>query len=360
MDSGPAGGAPFDEAPARNHWEHVYEGEFDVIPTPPGVADEALRREAFCDKPAKPDENKKGGARDAAIWLTVVDFLRRHPQTQVYFVSNNTKDFGDSTSFPPQLGKDLGPDRHHFTLLTSLEAVIAAVTKPVDVPAADQAAVFEAPLTSEDTRTKVAAAATHDRRFRHGWLAVDLDNPGGTRYPQVRAGQWVGTPLAELIDVSNPAAYQIGEDTWYLATARWALAGLAAQGPFPALGTPTVTMTGTVWRTRMLFSSVPGEAPAVIKSDGIEDPGRGDGPCNDTLRSAAVRWREMFSSGEVQLKDQIERHLRWQELLAFIRTLPGNSADPNADIPPLTADTLAEAADSVTHWLGSQIDSHEN
>jgi hypothetical protein len=160
--------------------------------------------------------------------------------------------------------------------------------------------------------------------------------------------------------VSNPAAYQIGEDTWYLATARWAVVGLTAQGPFPALGMPTVTMTGTVWRTRMLFSSIPGEVPAVIKSDGIEDPGRGDGPCNDTLRYAAVRWRELFSSSEVQLKDQIERHLRWQELLAFIRTLPGNTADPNADIPPLTADTLAEAADSVTQWLGSQVGNHEN
>jgi hypothetical protein len=150
----------YDEAPARKHWEHIYEGEFDVIPTPPGVADEALRREAFCDKPAKPDENKKGGARDAAIWLTVADFLRRHPQTQVYFVSNNSKDFGDGTSLPPQLELDLGQDGYYFTLLTSLEAVIAAVTKPVDVSAADQADVFEAP-------TGIRGHQDEGRRGRH-------------------------------------------------------------------------------------------------------------------------------------------------------------------------------------------------
>ncbi|MGR6998719.1 PIN domain-containing protein [Yinghuangia aomiensis] len=339
----------YDEALAREHWKGVYAREFEVVPTPPGVADEALAREAFCDKPAKPDENKKGGARDAAIWLTVVEFLRCNPQTQVYFVSNNTKDFGDGTSFPPQLEQDLGPDRPRFTLLTSLEAVIAAVTKPAEVPQADRAAVFEAPLASEDTKTRVSAAAEYDRCFRNGWSAVDLDNPGGTRYPQVHVSRWVGTPLAELIDVSNPNAYRIGDDTWYIATARWALVGLAAQGPSYGPGTPTVMMTGTVWRTRMLFSSIPGEVPVVIKSVGIEDPGRGDGPCNNTLTYAATLWHERYSSGELLLKDQIERHYRWRQIQAFINTLPDSA--PDADIPPLTPDTAAEAAGFVAQWL---------
>jgi hypothetical protein len=349
----------YDEASARKHWKRVYAAVFEVIPTPPGVADEALAREAFCDKPAKPDAKKKGGARDAAIWLTVVDFLHTNPQAEVYFISNNTKDFGDGTAFPPQLEQDLGSARYRFTLLTSFEAAIEAVTKPADVPQADYAAVFEAPLASDDTKASVAAAATRDQRFRNGWSAVDLDNPGGTRYPQVHAHQWVGTPLAELIDVAKPTAYQIGEDTWYIATARWALAGLAAQGTFPVLGTPTLTMAGTVWRTRMLFSSIPDEVPVIIKSDGIEDPGRGDGLCNDTLSRAALLWRERYSSGEVRLKDQIERYRNWQLVQSFINTRLGTGAFPDADIPPLTADTAAEAADSIVQWLAPDSDGHE-
>ncbi|WTX01135.1 PIN domain-containing protein (plasmid) [Streptomycetaceae bacterium NBC_01309] len=349
----------YDEAAAREHWKRVYADVFEVVPTPPGVADLALEREAYCDKPAKikvldDPKSKKGGARDVAIWLTVTDFLHRNPRTHVIFVSNNPKDFGDGSSFPPLLEHDLGSERYRFTLLTSLEAAIAAVTKPVHIPEADKEAVLRTLLATENTAATVAAAAVQDRRFRNGWSAVDLDNPGGTRYPQIHAHAWVGTPVAELIDLSNGTVHQIGKDTWYLATARWALVGLASHGPFIGARVPTVTMTGAVWRTRMLFSAAVDDLPSVIKSDAIEDPGRGDGPCNDTLKHAAGLWRDRYSSAEVLLRDQVERQLRWRQLQGFIDTLNGNAAAGNGDVPPFTTPTAMGAIDAVAQWLAAE------
>ncbi|GAB3004540.1 hypothetical protein GCM10023080_082730 [Streptomyces pseudoechinosporeus] len=50
------------------------------------------------------------GGRDAAIWLTAVEYAREHPEETVYFVSRNTKDFGDGTAYPPLMDQDLeGP-----------------------------------------------------------------------------------------------------------------------------------------------------------------------------------------------------------------------------------------------------------
>lgn len=174
------------------------------------------------------------------------------------------------------------------------------------------------------------------------------------------AREWVGTPVARLIDVTNGTAYRIGEDTWYIATARWALAGLAAHNPVRSTGVPSVTMTGAVWRTRMLIGTVSGEIPGVLKSMAIEDPGHGDGPCNNTLKQAATLWRESHSSGEVLLRDRVEQQLRWRQLRAFIDTLPGQAATPNGDIPPFTTDTALDAATTVVRWLSPQINAQLN
>ncbi|MFI1584487.1 PIN domain-containing protein [Embleya sp. NPDC020630] len=347
-----------DESAAQEYWKGVYADVFEIVPTPAGAADAALEREAYCDKPAKPDENAEGGARDVAIRLTVVDFLHRDPRDEVYFVSANRKDFGDGTSFAPMLERDLSHHRHRFTLSASLESAIEAVTKPVEAP--DEGTAFVDPLVSDETSVKVAGAAVHDRRFRDGWSAVDLDHPGGTRYPRVFARERAGTPVTLLIDVTNGTAHRIGEDTWHIATARWALAGLAAHDPASDPGAPTVTMTGAVWRTRMLIGTVPGEAPGVLKSEAIEDPGHGDGPCNDTLKQAATLWRESHSSGEVLLRARVEQQLRRQRLHAFIDTLPGRATAPNGDIPPFTTDTALDAATTVVRWLSPRINAQLN
>ncbi|MFI9248165.1 hypothetical protein ACIGXF_37675 [Streptomyces sp. NPDC053086] len=57
------------------------------------------------------------GARDAAIWLTAIEYAREHPDEKVYFVSKNTKDFGDGTAYPYPMNEDVAGFGERFVLL---------------------------------------------------------------------------------------------------------------------------------------------------------------------------------------------------------------------------------------------------
>lgn len=80
------------------------------IPTSEAVLKESLIREANLLPPCKQvmanagGDTVKVGARDAAIWLTAVEYARQHPDETVYFVSKNTKDFGDGVPLPNERG----------------------------------------------------------------------------------------------------------------------------------------------------------------------------------------------------------------------------------------------------------------
>lgn len=86
------------------------ESAFTILPTPAGAAEEALSREANRLPPAeqvwsdnKGDPVKAHGARDAAIWLTLLDTART-AEHDVWFVSLD-KDFGND-DFHPQLRQE--------------------------------------------------------------------------------------------------------------------------------------------------------------------------------------------------------------------------------------------------------------
>lgn len=81
---------------------------FEIIDTSGNVARQALLREANCEKPAKgPDAKDKGGARDVAIWLSVIEYLKDNLEEKVIFVTGNTRDFGDGSEFPAPMSDDL-------------------------------------------------------------------------------------------------------------------------------------------------------------------------------------------------------------------------------------------------------------
>jgi hypothetical protein len=71
-------------------------------PTSEAALGEAEFRESNVLPPCKAivindrGEQVKTGCRDAAIWLTAVEYAREHPEKTVYFVSRDTKDFGDA------------------------------------------------------------------------------------------------------------------------------------------------------------------------------------------------------------------------------------------------------------------------
>lgn len=80
---------------------------FRVHPTPGGAWRESMIREASRRPPAKSswENGKAGGARDVAIWLTVLDACQSSREA-TYFVTENSSDFGRNGSLRPELAKE--------------------------------------------------------------------------------------------------------------------------------------------------------------------------------------------------------------------------------------------------------------
>lgn len=97
----------------RQLWRDVYSALVDVVPVSASVLQEAIFREANLLAPCKvvpvkgQDKQVKVGARDASVWLTAVEYAREHPEETVYFVSQNTNDLGDGSSYEQPMGADL-------------------------------------------------------------------------------------------------------------------------------------------------------------------------------------------------------------------------------------------------------------
>ncbi|MDI6872447.1 MAG: PIN domain-containing protein, partial [Bacillota bacterium] len=72
----------------------------EIVPLPAtidhlGIARRASERRAPYGIAGKPDDgHAKDGYRDTLIWLTVLDVAEKHPECDVWFVSNNYSDFG--------------------------------------------------------------------------------------------------------------------------------------------------------------------------------------------------------------------------------------------------------------------------
>ncbi|WP_066951218.1 PIN domain-containing protein [Streptomyces lushanensis] len=89
---------------AATRWEAL-DAVFKILPTPPGAAEEALRREANRQPPAEQtwvDSNGKSvkarGARDVTIWLSILE-AARSTDGEVWFVSQDA-DFGRDDFHP--------------------------------------------------------------------------------------------------------------------------------------------------------------------------------------------------------------------------------------------------------------------
>src|ERR1700722_1899882 len=127
------GPKPFDRDEAADHWRKAYGRLFEIVETSGDGARRALLREANCEKPARgADAKGKGGARDAAIWLSVVEYLKGNPGEKVYFVSSNTHDFGDGTDYPAPMSEDVEGLEDRLALLTSFDAVVSEFRGPVE------------------------------------------------------------------------------------------------------------------------------------------------------------------------------------------------------------------------------------
>ncbi|WP_159106748.1 PIN domain-containing protein [Streptomyces rishiriensis] len=256
----------------QDHWRRKYLDVVDVIPTSEATLKKALIREANVLPPCKRvasnerDGGQKIGGRDAAIWLTAVEYAREHPDETVYFVSENTKDFGDGSEYPYPMNQDLEGLEDRFVLLTNWYEVMEKFTQRTEdvyedavrslLSDPESLSVIEA---ESGTRLRVPRTGLHGPTFEAtmGFFVEDEGTLVTTE--AVRALGWVEAPTAVLDHVSELKAYRIGEHVWCIATVRWALGG-------PALlhDSLQVKGVGCTWETRVLVSPTSADAQLTV------------------------------------------------------------------------------------------------
>ncbi len=137
-------------------WRADLMRSFTTLDAPPGAADEALRREAHRRAPTRSGPKGSGiSARDALIWLTVLETHRRQPANSVtYFVTDNRKDFGHDELLPAlQREVDALAATASFHYLASIAGLLDALaTRAGDGPTASRL------LASDELRATVQEA----------------------------------------------------------------------------------------------------------------------------------------------------------------------------------------------------------
>lgn len=285
---------PLDRGAASDYWRKQYQRLFDVIETSGDVALLALQREANRQKPAKgPEAGDKGGARDTAIWLSVVDYLKANPGETAYFVTANTSDFGNGTEFLAPMDADIKGLESRLKLLTSFDAAVSEFTIPLEIDEHTRD-VLTGLLTSDDALTLLRCSVRDLLAAQSGpgpWEgnAVQayayLPLPAADAYQPVRWATWAREPRAVLRRVQDIAGHKIGDESWYTATVDWILVGQSSPlsaSPVhtpPALAlAPAPTWIACQWQTRLLFTSKPGERLTILKYSDPEslDPAEKD------------------------------------------------------------------------------------
>ncbi|MEU6675625.1 PIN domain-containing protein [Streptomyces sp. NPDC046925] len=258
-----------------HHWRRRFESVADSLAANVGILREALTREMNILPPCKlvgTDGDNKGhkvGARDAAIWLTAVDYARNHPDETVYFVSANTHDFGSGAPYQHPMNEDLNGIEDRFVHVTNMNELVDLFTKKT-VP--DDAAV-KTVLASPDTARLMGREAFRRMRsggFRRSVLASPrfgcFDAEAIGQEPTVARG-WVEKPLAQLEHIGEAKAHSIGDHVWSSVEARWTLVGIAE---LPMREQRVVVCS---WQTRILISTTKQDAePSLLRSESPQPP----------------------------------------------------------------------------------------
>ncbi|MGW3971190.1 PIN domain-containing protein [Streptomyces ardesiacus] len=258
----------------RQHWRDAFGAIVDVLPPSTSVLQEAAFREANVIPPCKRLEVKgqnkpvKTGSRDAAIWLTAVEYAREHPDETVYFVSKNTDDFGDGTSHKGQMAFDVQDLGDRFQHYTSLDPVVDQFTEPTEV---DEASVLDRLGTPEAASVIAQEAAAKWALDIKDWTTFGSPIVAGSLWPvpstdgtevfaeRILSRGWVGTLHAQVGLVSEVNAFRIGDHVWCTATVQWLLSGLTFRD-----GEMRLDRMASSWETRVLLSPTNAESQLTI------------------------------------------------------------------------------------------------
>lgn len=235
----------------REHWRGKLRELVEVLPTSETALREGMYREAnvlppASDMPHPRQQNKrlKLGARDAAIWMSAVEYARAHTEETVYFVSNNTSDFKrGGAPYPPPMDADVEGIEERFVHLTRLADLLELIAPPIEA-------------TSEQVQ-KLLPAYTEfirDAALQDWGRAL----PGApARFPALsqatgKTGQargWLDPRTSlrvEPLDVTSAQGYQLGDEEWCIAVVRWRFVGASMFG---------TTLSGgcCTWSTSLLM-----------------------------------------------------------------------------------------------------------
>lgn len=256
-----------DPEAVRAHWRKKYGEAVDTIPTSENALREAAVREANGLAPARIDaggsRSVKTGYRDAAVWMSAVEYARDHPDETVYFVSSNTKDFGDGTVYDYPMDQDIHGIEDRLVHLTALDQIVSRFTEATTVSEDHVREILEAPSTC---RVAGEAAATLLRRDDtcEGFAASTFMSEEGPEPVDIWGQSWINGPVAHLVSARNVQAYKIGEHQWCTATASWLLAGLASV--VAPLGGGAIGFTACTWETRVLLKPQENAQLVVLRS----------------------------------------------------------------------------------------------
>ncbi|MFD8915983.1 PIN domain-containing protein [Streptomyces sp. NPDC059575] len=275
---------PLDLERLLDHWRDAYREIFEVIETSDAVLRRAYQREAMALPPAKRVKDHSEGGRDAAIWFSILEFLQENPDEHVYFVHNNTSDFGDGSSYKYPMDEDVRGLEDRLTMLRDFDQVVSKFTREVSGEKAEEAATQV--LASSAVRDGVAEAA--------------LGLSTLTGYEGLGEGgsaewwfAWSAAPEVELLAVTDVRGHAIEGDVWYTAKAKWLLYGLAGDGMESVAG-----YVACVWETKILFSGEDGMGPTLLTSGDPVPPDADDEPCMKLLHTLKKRVTDFAAAAQ--------------------------------------------------------------
>ena len=277
---------------AKAYWRAEYSEVLTVLETSADNAKLALAREAYVEKPAKiigDKNNIKVGARDVAIWLSVVGYLKDNPGEEVFFVCNNHRDFGRGVDYVSPMAEDIAGMESRLKFLPLFEDFISRFTQEIDV-ASDRAR----DLLSQLGADSIAAVG------RHAVIALAGRTFDGTRYAGSGTFEfcqwtgWVTQPEAFLHSVISADGHKIGADEWYTAVVDWILVGAAGVAKSVDWGGSPVNEIGCRWRTKVLFSTDARKPVQVVSS---ESPKRLDVNEQSELQPLIVGMQKSSAAG---------------------------------------------------------------
>ncbi len=205
----------------RRHWRERYSSVTEVLETSHAAYQQALFRETNQIAPCKTVNNgsAKTGARDAAIWLTAVEYAAAHEDETVYFVSNDS-DMSKNGQFLPEMQQDIAGMEHRFHLFKSLDDVVTRFATEV---AASTESVRGLLDTEENYATVLAATRNASRRYRmFSGTPMPSATNGDARRFQGAGLSWSPTAVA-LDKVLEVSGREVGGHFWFTAWARWLL-----------------------------------------------------------------------------------------------------------------------------------------